>query len=298
MSIIVSAKIKFIFAVVTFGTIGVVSSFIPLSSSAIVFYRALIASTFLICISVLTKRKFDFIKIKKYLQFLFLTGIFMGLNWLFQFESFKAASVSIGTVCYNTMPIFVILLTPIMFKQKISIKNIVCICIAMVGIILVSNVILVGFKSKEIIGCFYGILGAVFYALVVMITKKMEGIDSYDKIIFQFIIATLIMIPYMLFIDKSSLLFTHGLTNDKYIIGIIMVLILGLFHTGIMYVIYFNSVKCLAPDTIAIFTYLDPVVSLVLSNLILNEKLNVLQAIGAILILLSTIINEFLVVKK
>ena len=288
-----NSKITFIFIMLLFGTIGVVSHFIPMNSATIVFYRSSIAFIFLILFSKGAGRKYNFSIIKKNLLSLTLISIFLGLNWVFQFESFKVASVSVGTVCYNTMPIFLIILSPIWFNEKITLKNYICIFIALIGIIFVSNVIITGVKEREIIGCIYGLIAALFYALTVLLNRKLKEVDCYDKITFEFLVAAIIMMPYILLNKNYSFTFFDGTIGNTLVVGFVCLFLLGFLHTGIGYIFYFDVVNKLKSNDIAIFTYIDPLFALILSVLILHESLNVLQIIGAILILLSTIINEF-----
>ena len=285
-------KVNLALICVTFGTIGVVTHFIPLSSAAIVFYRALIGGIFIILYSLLFGKGVNIKSMKDNLIVLIGTSFFMGLNWVFQFEAFRVSSVAIGTVCYNTMPIFLIMIASFMFNEKITLKSVICILMAMVGIFLVSNIINTGIKSSEVLGCIYGILGAIFYALIVAYNRKLEQIDVCDKIIFQFLFSTIIMAVYVLFIAKGSLFFEKGISEREAHIGIFCILLLGLFHTGFCYIHYFIAVSKLKSETVAIYTYIDPVVALFLSYFVLHENMTVLQFIGAILILSSTLFNE------
>lgn len=285
-------KVNLALICVTFGTIGVVTHFIPLSSAAIVFYRALIGGIFIILYSLLFGKGVNIKSMKDNLIVLIGTSFFMGLNWVFQFEAFRVSSVAIGTVCYNTMPIFLIMIASFMFNEKITLKSVICILMAMVGIFLVSNIINTGIKSSEVLGCIYGILGAIFYALIVAYNRKLEQIDVCDKIIFQFLFSTIIMAVYVLFIAKGSLFFEKGISEREAHIGIFCILLLGLFHTGFCYIHYFIVVSKLKSETVAIYTYIDPVVALFLSYFVLHENMTVLQFIGAILILSSTLFNE------
>ena len=222
----------------------------------------------------------------------------MGLNWVFQFEAFKVSSVAIGTVSYNTMPIFLLIISFFVFKEKIQFFNIICIIISTFGIFLVSNVLNNGLKSNEVLGCFYGILGAIFYALIVVFNRKLKHIQMYDKIIFQFGFSTLIMFIYIYFIQHGSIFFVNNLDYNKFVIGLICVILLGVFHTGFCYLHYFNAVSNLNAQVVAILTYIDPVVSLLLSYFILKEKTTNLQLLGAALIMISTLTNEIVKNKK
>lgn len=285
-------QIKLMFISATFGTIGFVMHFIPLSSPATVFYRALIGGLFIILMCLVSNKVIDIKSMKENFMILVLTSFFMGLNWVFQFEAFKVSSVAIGTVCYNTMPIFLLIIASIVFKERITIKNIICISIATIGIVLVSNVIETGIQSNQVLGCIYGILGAVLYALIVVYNRKLSNIATHDKIIFQFMFSSIIMAIYVLLIQRNTLFFDKNLDSHTYIIGLISLLTLCLFHTGFCYVHYFNAVSNLKAETVAIMTYIDPVVALLLSYFVLKEQTTGMQIIGAILILGSTLINQ------
>ncbi len=291
-------KLKLIFISATFGTIGIVTHFIPLGSAAIVFYRALLGGIFIVIMTYLSGKTVNLNAMGKNFFVLVWTGFFMGLNWVFQFEAFRVSTVAIGTVCYNTMPIFLLIIASFMFKERISLKSVVCILIATIGVVLVSNVINTGIHSNEVLGCFYGILGAVNYALIVIFNRKLSNIETHDKVIFQFIFSAIIMFIYVVFIQRSGLFFEKSISNRDLLVGIFCILLLSFFHTGFCYVHYFNAVSRLKAETVAILTYIDPVVALFTSYFILKEKTTGIQMIGAGLILVSTLANELIKSKN
>ncbi len=287
-------RIKLILIYATYGTIGTVTHFIPLSSSAIVFYRALLGGLFIIFLTCMRGASINIKSMKENLSILILTGFFMGLNWVFQFEAFRVSTVAIGTVCYNTMPIFLLIIASIMFKEKITFKSIICIIVASIGVVLVSNVINTGIRSNEVLGCFYGILGAIFYALIVTYNKKLNQIETHDKVIFQFLFSAFIMFVYVMLGKDNSLFFNQGISQKDLTIGILCLLLLCFFHTGFCYVHYFNAVSRLKAETVAILTYIDPVVALFLSYFVLREQATGLQILGAMLILISMFVNNLI----
>ena len=286
-------KIKLALISVLFGTIGVISVFIPLSSAAAAFYRSFAAAIFLFFYTIATKNYIRIEAVKKDILLLIIVGLSLCVNWIAQFESFRVASVAVGTVCYNTMPIFVLILAPIMFKEKMTLKNKICILAAMIGIVFVSNVLVNGIRADETIGCIYGIIGAIGYAFVVMFNRKIDNASSLEKTTIEFFIAAIMIIPYIVFIQKGSFNFYENISTFERVRGLILLLVLSIVHTGIAYVIYFDTQKKVDSTTIAIMTYIDPVVALCLSHIVLKESLNILQIIGTILILGSTIVNEF-----
>ena len=285
-------RLKLIFISATFGTVGLFTHFIPLSSAAIVFYRALLGGIFIILMIKISGKDVNIKSMKDNIVVLIFTGFFMALNWVLQFEAFKVSSVAIGTVCYNMMPIFLLIIASFMFNERITIKSGFCIFIATIGVVLVSNVINVGIKSNEVLGCIYGIIGAIFYALIVTFNRKLQQIETHDKVIFQFMFSTFIMAFYVLLIEKKSLMFEQSLSSSDKIMGIICMVTLSFFHTGFCYVHYFDAVSKLKAETVAILTYIDPVVALFLSYFVLKEDMTALQFFGTVLILGSTLFNE------
>ena len=285
-------RLKLTLISATFGTVGLFTHFIPLSSAAIVFYRALLGGAFIVVMMKLSGIDIDIKSMRDNLIVLIFTGFFMALNWVLQFEAFKVSSVAIGTVCYNMMPIFLLTIASFMFNEKITLKSGLCILIATIGVILVSNVVNVGIKSNEVLGCVYGILGAIFYALIVTFNRKLSQIRTHDKVIFQFAFSTLIMAIYVGLIEKKSFFIDSNLPRNEIVIGVVCMLILSFLHTGFCYVHYFNAVSRLKAETVAILTYIDPVVALFLSYFVLKENMTALQFLGAVMILGSTLFNE------
>lgn len=285
-------RLKLILISATFGTVGLFTHFIPLSSAAIVFYRALLGGAFIVAMIKLCGKDVNIKSMRDNLVVLVFTGFFMALNWVLQFEAFKVSSVAIGTVCYNMMPIFLLIIASFVFNERITLKSGICILFATIGVILVSNVINVGIKSHEVLGCVYGILGAIFYALIVTFNRKLNQIETHDKVIFQFAFSALIMAIYVGLIEKKSFFIDSSLPRNEIILGIACMLILSFLHTGFCYVHYFDAVSRLKAETVAILTYIDPVVALFLSYFVLKEDMTALQFLGAVLILGSTLFNE------
>lgn len=73
----------------------------------------------------------------------------------------------------------------------------------------------------------------------------------------------------------------------------LLLLIAGVVHTGIAYLLYFSSFSSLSTQSISVLSYLDPVMSMVFAWLILNEPLTTSSMIGGALILGTTFVMEF-----
>lgn len=282
------SKLLFILSMLIFGTIGIFRKYIPLSSSVISFSRGFIGVLFLLVLILLKKDKLNKKSIKDNLWLLIISGSFIGLNWVFLFESYKYTSVATATLCYYMAPIFVMIASTFLFKERLSLINVVCILVALIGMVFVSGVIETGFNDKNtLIGVIYGLLAALLYACVIIINKFMKPIPSIDKTVMQLLFSVVILIPYILIGQEFK-----GMIINLEII--LLLLIVGVVHTGLAYALYFDSMKGLKTQSIAILSYIDPVVAIILSALILKENMSIFAIIGAVLILGSTFINEMI----
>ena len=285
-------KLIFIISMVIFGTIGIFRKFIPLDSAVISFSRGVIGTLFLIVFLLVKKDKPNIKELKSYIVLLIISGCLIGINWLFLFESYKYTSVATSTLCYYMAPIFVMIASTFVFKEKLKAINIICMLIAFVGMIFVSGVLEIGFDDKNaLLGVLYGLAAAVLYATVVLLNKKIKVENAYYKTLIQLFFSALVLVPYLLLnnsFDKIAL--------DAKVC--ILILIVGIIHTGISYVLYFGSITKVKTQFISIFSYIDPVIAIILSAIILKDSMTFLGVVGAILILGVSLFMEIFDMKQ
>ena len=280
------SKLEFIGAMLIFGTIGLFRRMIPFPSSLIAATRGLIGTLFLLFFLTLTHQKLSVSSIKKNLIPLVLSGTLMGFNWILLFESYNYTSVAVSTVCYYMAPVFVILAAPVFFKEKLTLKKIICAAFAFAGILLVSGIFKTSFTGlNEIKGVLFGLAAAVLYASVILINKKLTSIESFDRTILQLGTSAVVLFPYTMTTENLS-----SLTFDGNVL--ILLLITGIVHTGIAYTLYFHSIKTLDTQSIAIYSYIDPMSAILFSALFLNETVTAIEMIGMVLILGSAFLSE------
>ena len=172
------------------------------------------------------------------------------------------------------------------FREELTTRKIICAFIAIIGMILVSG-ILDGHSAgdQNMRGVLLALSAALLYAVVVIINKKLVGIDAFEKTIVQLLSAGIVMVPY--------LLLTNGFSGGEWnTLTVVLLLIVGLVHTGISYALYFGSTDGLKAQTIAIFSYIDPVAAMLFSAVFLHEIPGIAGIIGAIMILGSAIVSE------
>lgn len=276
--------IALIGSMLIFGTLGVVRRYVPLSSAMLALCRGVLGSVFLL-VFVLVRGGKPKLPERKATLWLVLTGAVMGLNWMLLFEAYNYTTVAAATMCYYMQPTIVILLSPIVFRERLGAKRLACAFAAIVGMLFVSGVLSGGAGQVHIRGILFGLGAAAFYATVIILNKKIVVGDIYAKTIIQLAGAALVMIPYVLL--------TEGVPDlSMSAAGVGTVLLVGIVHTGITYALYFGSMQRLKAQTVAVLSYIDPVFALLLSAAVLHESLTPLGIVGAVLIIGSAIISE------
>lgn len=284
MKKIMNPRLMLITSMTIFGTLGLFVRKIPVSSGELALYRAILATLLIATFLLLTKQKIPFSSIKKEVPLLLASGIAMGINWILLFEAYKYTTVSVATLSYYFAPVIVTIVCPILFKERLTKKQVICFVMSTLGLTMITGIGDVG-GGKDFIGILFGLGAALFYASVILLNKFIKNVEGIHRTFLQFISAIIILAPYVLL--------TSGITLGKMDnIGWINLLIVGLVHTGITYCLYFSSLKELPGQKAAILSYIDPLVAVLISCTILGETMTLWQVIGGILILGFTLWNE------
>lgn len=284
--------IMLISSMIIFGTIGIFRRYIPLSSGLIAFFRGLIGAISLLLITLLLrKEKWQKIGSKKFIG-LVITGAFIGVNWILLFEAFNYTTIAKATLCYYLQPTIVLLAAPLFLKEKLTLKKILCAIAALVGMVLVSGVLRAGnAQTNDIKGVLFALGAACLYAAVIILNKKITNVNIYQKTTIQLFFAGVVLLPYLLITGDFKNLSLDANT-------VILLLIVCIIHTGLAYALYFGSMTALRAQTISLFSYIDPIVAMIVSAVILKEGITWEGIIGAILIIGSAIICEYEPQKK
>ena len=274
-----------------FGTVGIFIKKLPFPSAVIALGRGIVGSLFLLLTAVMTKKAMDIPAIKKNLKLLIISGIAIGVNWILLFESYKYIPVSTATLCYYLSPVFVTLASPIVLKEKLTGLKLACVGAALLGMALISGVFQGNAgANNQFVGILLGCGAAVLYASVVLLNKFIKDIPANDCTVMQLGTVAVVLLPYVLLTENVGAIDW----NPSYLALLVFV---GIVHTGIAYKLYFSAVPYVEGQTIALLSYIDPVITIILSAVILGEPLTIYSITGAILILGSTAVGE-LVAKK
>ena len=277
-------------AMLIFGTIGIFREYTPLPSGLLAMARGLIGAAFLFCIMLITRAEISKQSLKKSLPLLTISGAMIGVNWILLFEAYKYTTVPIATLSYYMAPIFVILGASVILKEKLTRVKLICTLVAFIGIVLVTFGSDAGGEvadgKNHLLGILLGVGAAALYAGDILINKVIDGVTAQERTLVQLFVAGAVCIPYTLLAENlGAVEFTST--------SIVLLIIMGIVHTGIAYTMYFGSMKQLKAQTVALLSYIDPVASVILAVLLIpNSVLSALGWVGAVLVLGSAVVSE------
>lgn len=276
------AKAGFLLSMTVFGTVGIFVRNIPLPSATVAFFRGLLGVVFLLAVMTVTGKKPEKENIRRNLPILLLSGAAIGGNWILLFEAYRYTTVATATICYYFAPMFVVLASPLL-GERLTGRKLLLSGVALVGMVFVSGVLKGGVSGGKGILC--GVGAALLYASVMVLNKKLGTISAYDKTVMQLGVAAAVVLPYCLLtrgFDMSQMTTT----------GYLLLAVVGIIHTGAAYWLYFGAMGRLPSQSVALFSYLDPVVAIVLSAVVLTEPFGWQETVGAVLILGSALCSE------
>ena len=268
-----------------FGTLSPFVRNIPVASGELALYRAILAA---VCIGgylLIGRQTIDFKTIRKELLLLLISGGAMGFNWILLFEAYKYTTVSVATLSYYFAPVIVTAACPILFREKLTRKQVICFVMSTVGLVLITVTGDMTGGSRDLIGIAFGLGAAVLYASVVLLNKFIKNVAGIHRTFLQFLAAIIVLAPYVAC--------TGGVTlGSMNLTGWVCLLVVGLVHTGVAYCLYFSSLRDLPGQKAAILSYIDPLVAVIISVTVLGEAMSPLQILGGCLILGFTLWNE------
>lgn len=274
-------KLSMILSMVVFGTIGIFIEYIDMPSGFIAAARGIIGASVILAVMLITGHKTNFKKLSKKLPVLLASGVAIGFNWILLFEAYRHTGIPAATVCYYMAPLLVVGVSPFIFKDKLTLRQIICILIALMGVVSVSGIFQT--NASKIIGVLSGLGAAALYASVMIMNKFMGETDDYERTFIQLAVAGLVVLPYGI-LTMGDIEF-----NTK---STVLLVIVGVVHTGIAYLVYFGAIKKLKSRTVAILSYIDPASAIVLSSIVFMQMPKVYEIIGVVLIMGAAILSE------
>lgn len=279
------AKLNLIFAMIIFGSIGLFVKQISLPSAQVALARGVIGSGILLMAFLLRKQKINWSAVRMNLPVLLGSGLLFGFNWIFLFEAYQYTSIANATLSYYCAPLIVTLLSPLILKERLTGAKIFCVASAMAGMFCIAGGEGAA-ESNQYLGIAYGLAAACLYAGVVLFNKFLKRLTGLESTFFQLAIASIAILPYVLL--SQDLRYTALDLRGGVLLAVVCVV-----HTGVAFILFFSSLPKLPGQTIALFSYIDPISAIILSSILLRERMGFLQILGGILIIGAALVSEW-----
>lgn len=194
----------------------------------------------------------------------------MGTSWIFLYEAYARVGVGISSLLYYCGPVIVMALSPLLFKEKLTVFKTIGFMSVLCGVFLVNGNALDG--KGDGFGILCGLLSAVMYSFMVIFNKKAESITGLENAALQLIISFLTVAAFVGFKQGFAISVPRS--------GILPVLVLGLLNTGIGCYFYFSSIGDLPVQTVAVCGYLEPLSAVLFSVWLLKEVMSPVQILA------------------
>ncbi len=280
----------FVLSLIITGANGIIATNVALSSAETVFMRTLIASIVMTLLYVITGHKFTFWKNWRDFILIALSGLSMGVSWLFLYQAYFEIGVSLATLGFYCGPIIVMILAPLLFKEKITWVKVTGFIVVVIGFLMVNGIATL--TGVGTFGLFCGAMSAVFYAALVIFTKKVRVMTGLENPLFQFVFSFIAVAVYIVCTEGVG--FIGTISGHDWI----LLLILALVNTVFASTLYFTMIGKISAQTASILSYLELLSAVVCSIIFLGEQLTLIQTIGGFCIVGGAVFATLYQTKK
>ncbi len=277
--------LMFVAAMLIFGSNGVFASMLEMSGAQLVLLRTLIGGAVLLIIILISRSRTPKEVLLREKWRLLFAGVCLGANWALLFEAYNLMNVSLATLTYYTAPVLVLVLAPLVLKERQNGLAYLGMAVVIVGMLLVVGTDF-GEGGVSATGLIVGLGSAVFYAMLMLVNKQITGVSGLNLTFIEIVIAAVILLPYVFGTSGGVPLPTDAR-------GIFALLFLCTVNTGFACWLYFSSMNRLPAKAVALMGYFDPVSALIFSAVFLDERLSGVQLAGAVLVLAGALVGQF-----
>jgi RarD protein len=266
--------IEMIGATFIWGSTPLMSIYSNLPSGVFVFFRVLFAFPFIFYFAVKRAGIREFFKLRPFWP-LFLSGVALGVNWIFFFLSFNYTDVATAVSIYYVGPIISLVLAGIFLKEKIDFYVFISVVLAFVGVIVSNGGVNL---NKGVIVAFlaalsYGALG--FFSKIATMYHRAVAVTAWQILVSIFLTA-----PFLFF-------GSWHLTLQALVIAFIT----GVIHTALALFLWYDALNYIKVSLSSILQYLDIVFAIILAWIFLHQTPSMHQMIGAFLIVIAGILS-------
>lgn len=267
------------------GFTGIIGKLLHQESFIIVWYRVLIASLGLLVYLWITKTSFS-VK-RTHILPVVLVGIVVALHWITFYYAIQISTASLGILCLATTTVHVVWLEPLVMKTAFQWKKLFFSLMVVAGVAFIAR----DFKGDVLLATGIGLLSALLAGIFSVSNAKLsQAIPSPILSFYELTTGWVGISLYLLFTNAPKTIFYLSL-ND-----LLWLLFLGLVCTSFAFIVAINLVKRLGAYTVSLTINLEPIYTMILAVILLNEHkvLSIEFYVSAFLIIGALLLNAWL----
>ncbi|WP_062259949.1 DMT family transporter [Endozoicomonas arenosclerae] len=262
-------------AVFLFGISGLFAKLLPLDVSQIVLGRTLIgAASILLYLSWCGSIKGVFLAHRWWINLVM--GAVLALHWMTFFYSIQVSSVAVGLLSFASFPVFVTLMEPLLFRERLRALDVITAVVVVLGLYLV--VTPEGDNNSPVFqGAVWGCISAFLFAVLSLSNRKLiQNTDAISLSFLQNTGAALFTLPLAMFFGGGL----EAMTSE-----VPMLLLLGLICTTLPIILFLNSLKTLRAQLVSLITSLEPVYGIIFALILMGETPSDSAVLGGIIMI-------------
>jgi len=271
--------LKIVLAVLIWSSWGVIIHWLKLPPPLISFSANLFGWIFLAFLA-LGLRKGEEIRAGyrgiKTIGIFLLLGAFVSLNNVLYFQAFLFTTVANSVFSHYLAPVLIFILGPLFLREKLEGRAFISLFLSLLGLYLVISGPGLKITPDDLTGITLGLASAFFYALVVIMFRKLSHRYSPLSLnLFANLASSLLLLP--LVVGQVHLLLEPG--------KILTLIIIGIILSGLIPMLYISGLKDVPAHHAGILSYMEPIGGVLLAFFLLSEPIGKNTVFGAALIL-------------
>lgn len=263
--------LEIILAATIWGTTGIFVKFLNLPSTTITFFR--LAAPTIILLLYFSHKQTNLVK--KASKIMLFISVLNAARMFLYFVAFISTSVGNAVIMLYTWPVFAVLLSPLLLKEKLTNKKLFLSLLAFVGIVIMFANKEFSFANKDFMGMTAMLVASSFTALMFLLFKKqLVHYSNTETIFYQNVLGAIVFLPF-LFINKPVPTFNQSVIASLY----------ATFSGLIGFLLYFAGLKQINASTAALLSYSEVISAVFLGAVFLREGITLNMVIGGGIIL-------------